>query len=577
MPYEFAAPTTFQDLLTLSFLSRAYPVVNRKKTERPPPDAIRRFPGETGPSQPLMCASHDSDLVDRVISSFERDLGNCQIPLDTSLPKRTTEYLNTDFIRECKTIKDAQGGLGHLRSLKCSCVNSIIKEIRGPKQAIKDANSQIHLGQRGSERNLVVGNLSGAKTANKLLDSYQDSLVINGVVWPALGSQKPIEMRIINISGPLDRRLCGSSAIAAKLPGMKPRGRFAIIYGAPYFVLAQLVVVDGFAFLLISDLHTSTSGRDSSAATTKPLLAVLTSLFPDIFLRLRSYIRNARVERSLRSTWNPSVSDVTSTSGSLSHEAVPFICKNKVSWKERQAVEEVCAAPDPASSKLGLSLTFGSASDQVVVKLKHLPNTQASRSECGVPRMPARFMSVKRSRLVAAKVELECGKTAPEGTTSRLNLLKQHLPSHLREWDSEADREAAMTWIARMSNSITTPGLAAEPNASTSRGTQAPYMVKVVPSESASVIVVEYFVYTQIVPTHSPIAQSFFAKLHGLYRSGADGHAYLTSCTIYEIVEADGLYQPDEQPIESIVRRADGRLCAVDWIEAKLKSPEGAH
>ncbi|SCV68945.1 BQ2448_1965 [Microbotryum intermedium] len=229
------------------------------------------------------------------------------------------------------------------------------------------------------------------------------------------------------------------------------------------------------------------------------------------------------------------------------------------SWKERQAVEEVCAV--------------------------------YARVQEHIPERPiiCDAEAYHQSRMLALPFELDCNDAAlmpwnhatPRGIEQRLDLVQR-----LGHGRTSTEWSARWTGIGNAGHS--TGSQASVPNAP-----EPDLVAKVVSAEFAASVAREYFVYVHNVPSLSPAAQAFFPRFHGLYRSGAGGHAYvfvlenggerltedeLTSdselqnrtSAAFKLIASEGLFHGDEREA-NILRRMDGSICLVDWGEASLR------
>ncbi|KDE02950.1 hypothetical protein, variant [Microbotryum lychnidis-dioicae p1A1 Lamole] len=294
-------------------------------------------------------------------------------------------------------------------------------------------------------------------------------------------------------------------------------GRFGLFYATPYFVLAELVVIDGQTFLLYGALDSFVLEPDDPVATSRPFLAVLVALLlschPSFAIPGPSEAVTQRLRDHARGRDHPH-SRTLDGCGPLQNEADPV---------DRPASEHSEMDPGNAS----LPFLNGSVTS---VSLRHIPKGSIICDAEGFA----------ESRMLASPVELDCSdiklylsgdywpgqavpvpwnRTAPVSLELRLDLVQR-----IGHGRTSTVWSARWTPIGAAAAHVTSPRSGAT-NAPDAPGAQ--LVAKVVLDKYATSIAREYFVYTHIVPSLPPATQAFFPKFHGLYRSGPAGTAYI--------------------------------------------------
>ncbi|SCZ96671.1 BZ3500_MvSof-1268-A1-R1_Chr4-4g07537 [Microbotryum saponariae] len=605
--------STFNDLLHSVFppcwrMSRPASSTSLPAELPPPPVYVmRRSPGEKLPEHPLAFAVCDPTIIDRALSTLESGLVREGIARATTLPSASTSSVREYRNHILDPQQSRRGYGGDLSGILKLVVKPILQEFLGNSTLVVNSSLTDCIGQPAEEAwNVGVGkyNREGEwpvleSSVNLIVEStrvealrplYGRERIANtgeGARSPVGPDDwEPIDMRIVDAEGQ-DQTLEGVSAMMAQMSLhilSAAVGRFGLFYATPYFVLAELVVIDGQTFLLYGALDSFVLRPDDPVAVSRPFLAVLVALLlschPSFAVPGPSEAITQRIRDHARGRDYPHPRTLDGC-GPLQDEADPV---------DRPASEHSEMDPGNAS----LPFLNGSVTS---VSLRHIPKGSIICDAEGFA----------ESRMLASPVELDCSdiklflsgddddwpgqavpvpwnRTAPVPLELRLDLLQRI--GHGR---------TSTVWSARWTPIGAAAAHATSPRSGATNAPEARLVAKVVLDKYAPSIAREYFVYTHIVPSLPLATQAFFPKFHGLYRSGPAGTAYIfvfdhageqlrkieweadaelkaeTDAAFAQVASA-GLYHGDERAA-NILRRPDGSLALIDWGEARLPSP----
>ncbi|KDE06780.1 hypothetical protein MVLG_02976 [Microbotryum lychnidis-dioicae p1A1 Lamole] len=440
---------TFADLLSFVFPSTRFMVDNTAEPEAPPP-LTQRGPGEYfPPGLDLISACHDSSLVDRVLSDLGRGFDK-NGKLDLALPwtidsavvwggyvidsvEIALGRLYLTAIREVSMLK----AIGHERlSFDVSTENE-------KHHPLSVASCEYYLfrvppddgapprspGPEDDEVSFTPVVVHGYMASD--LKTYYDGIKnASAVERPGLGAHL-LDIRIVNATGELVR-LEGARAIAAKIAlHATERGdrRFAIILALPYFVVIELVFIDGKRHLLISDLCSAVVEPEHSTAKSRSLMGVLLGTLMNDFDDYRVEGHSSEVEQRIRDHVKHLdalnvVNEVQSTDDvsprdSMLNNSPP--AQTSTAPSDEAAESTSIRRPDDTSDSSEDLKAFVNQGNQTVMA-RHFPKQAIV---CDVKELPD-------SRMVAIPIELEMD-TAPA-------LSPQQPPAKKIRLDSDAHR-----------------------------------------------------------------------------------------------------------------------------------------
>ncbi|SCV68943.1 BQ2448_1963 [Microbotryum intermedium] len=288
------------------------------------------------------------------------------------------------------------------------------------------------------------------RLVGELKSLYREEIGEEDEKWPALGSNQPLDLRMLDENGQ-SRRLEGASAVAAKLnPDFRPHEpldrRFAFLYGPPYFVLSELdkrcsclplqhsppwpltppptssVIHEGRSYLLIGDLNSSVADPEDGAVPSVPFLGLWTALLlfhlPDFEIERPSEERIEVLGEAGRELEKRDVERLRKVEG---HSGLNKILDGSMLGSERlwKAGDSVRSATIFSSSRLSEDEGWVSFFEEEGVKLS-LRHRLDSDITCDAE-------AYQHSRMVAIGVEFECENVRSPGL--RLDYISSNRPS----------------------------------------------------------------------------------------------------------------------------------------------------
>ncbi|KDE03294.1 hypothetical protein MVLG_06224 [Microbotryum lychnidis-dioicae p1A1 Lamole] len=308
MAWNIDAPSTYRDLLhcVYPFLGlRSVPCCNSANgtdSTNKLTFGTQRGPGEHFLGHPLTSICHDSSIADRVLAALSKGLAGAD-KLESTLPFLTRGLLEND-LQPKPWIHEKTGALIAWSSMLHAIPTEVLEECHdqpvcfairsswGPRARLSDStsyakNASVFKRDRADDRE------KGGR--NGIPNSYEEIKTVAFHIRMAdeleacyfgedgLESSDPLDLRLMTVTGE-PRELQGGCALAAMLAlhiQLTKHARFGIVFGPPYFVLVELVVVDGSSHLLVGDLHSIVLDPEEPRATVKPFLAILLALFMD--------------------------------------------------------------------------------------------------------------------------------------------------------------------------------------------------------------------------------------------------------------------------------------------------------
>ncbi|SGZ22811.1 BQ5605_C022g09546 [Microbotryum silenes-dioicae] len=321
MTWNSNLPSTYHDLLhcvypfhSLRSLHRPIPADGTESTNKPT-FGTQREPGGDILDHPLTSICHDSSIIDRATAALKGGLITAG-EIGSALPDITGIYLKTNFQTQPR-IYNERAADRCLDVMLRATPTDLLREYHG-----QPARLSIRFTSSPNER-LLDPYPHASNLSDQDIDTCED---INTVAVQTrmadelkacyfgedgVGYADPLDLRLVTVTGE-PRELQGGCAIAAMVGKLRvksttalvkdPRAltivpanhpqlalhihftkhaRFGIIYAPPYFVLAELVIVDGRSHLLVGDLHSIVLDPEEPRATVKPFLAILLALFMD--------------------------------------------------------------------------------------------------------------------------------------------------------------------------------------------------------------------------------------------------------------------------------------------------------
>ncbi|SGY14183.1 BQ5605_C010g06093 [Microbotryum silenes-dioicae] len=450
---------TFNDLLSFVFPSTTFMVDTRAEPEEPPP-LTRRGPGEhVPPGLDLISACHDSSLIDRILSGLGRGFDKSG-GRDSVLPLLTSSYIKREVSQRGRVINSVGAGLRQLSRMTMGVIDFMTESIAHEPVVMMESETDkeyashsvpsrkfyVKRSQPGPEDDKVKFSpvVMQGYMASHLKFHYEGSPTVRGVFRPGLGANV-LDIRVVTATGELVR-LQGARAIAAKvgLIPMRERAeriasalqacssdkcRFGIIGALPYFVVTELVVIDGEWHLLISDLCSAVVEPEHSTVKSRSLMGVLLGIFMNDFDDYRVEGHSSEVKQRIRDHVKHLdalnvVNEVQSTDDvpprdSMLDNSPP--AQTNTAPSDEAAASTSIRRPDDTSDSSEELEAFVNQGNQTVMA-RHCPKQAIV---CDVKELPD-------SRMVAIPIELEVD-TAPA-------LSPQQPPAKKIRLDSDAHR-----------------------------------------------------------------------------------------------------------------------------------------
>ncbi|SCV68932.1 BQ2448_1952 [Microbotryum intermedium] len=675
--------TTYDELFTLLVLSneRLYrrSPIDRSALPAPtePTPFTRRGPGEyVLPRQTLTSAFHDSSIIDRALAILRQGIDKSSGNRGLTLLPNQTQLLLDHVLRRGMYSNSEDVGAGRFNEMIHRAIDPMIDELvhesegsltrlsrlRFPEHVHFNHDYQLvrwvrdDTNARGDYK--LDEHFSTLSTqsfmANDLISDYHGIPSVVSVDRPGLGADL-LDIRLVTEKGE-QRILYGAHAIAAKVRAIKQAGahsvaqvsvqvlcsapflvqaaiqiifaskaRFAIIWGLPYLVIFELIVL---AFLMDhnEDYRIERHSEETEARLreyvqqVRPLLPIETqqsSVEVASISTAPDYKTSVTTPGCSDSSWNVNAARSSACRGgdsdNFSELTQTFV------WEHDSIVEArhfsgraiVCdarALPDSGMIAVPIDLdTEAETISRERSSSEHQPSPPAKKIRLDADQ-------TKESKLVAGLPYKRLGRGASsvvwEGEWVQRSAACGS-PSFFAGKGSPVAKVPASTpvpahaispvtlpplFLDSMSTPFTSPTwesqLAILRDPSSAGVGPRKLAVKVVLAEFAPLIAKECFVYTSIVPLLSSRAPEHFPVFYGLYQSGTKGDAFIFvmedagSAIAHERVESDaelkarvdvalkliadeGIVHNDEAA-RNVLLRPDGRICLIDWAEALL-------
>ncbi|SDA00043.1 BZ3500_MvSof-1268-A1-R1_Chr9g10408 [Microbotryum saponariae] len=631
---------TFNDLLSFVFPSTTFMVDTRAEPEEPPP-LTRRGPAEhVPPGLDLISACHDSSLIDRILSGLGRGFDKSG-GRDSDLPLLMSSYIKREVSQRGRVINSVGAGLQQLSRMTLGVVDFMTESIaHEPVVMMESETDKEYASHSVASRKFYVersppGPEDNTKIkfhpvvmqgymASDLKSHYDGSPTVRGVFKPGLGADL-LDIRVVTATGELVR-LQGARAIAAKAALQacsSGKCRFAILGALPYFVVTELVFIDGKWHLLISDLCSAVVEPEQSTVKSRSLMGVLLGIFMNDFDDYRVEGHSSEVEQRIRDYVKqldelavvnevPPAKDVPARDSTLDHSPP---AQTSTAPSDEAAASTSIRRPDDTSDSSEELKAFVNQGNQTVMAC-HFPNQAIVCDAQDLPESRMAAVPIKlevgtapplrRQSPLAKKIRLDSDGPRPKLTktlplairqlfsvdprftkaestfsspvlstlTPRLDLVHRiGRGASSRVWQAEWVHQAANTSprslldITSTSHSSPIPDLPSAMSglSSTGIGGRGKLVAKVVRERFTPSIAREYFVYTSIVPLLSVKAQEYFLAFYGLYRSGNEGQTYVL------------LMEDAGSPITEAQLESDAELKAKVDFALKLIADEGLH